>query len=209
MHTLCLKILHRSVVVTAVAPVREWCYTVKSPLRCAQHPWLRSQGIAADKPLDSVVLQRMRKLSATNKLKKAALVVMAKSLSAVRCHQVLCSCFRSSACPESCQTLCDFLSNGKVGHSAVQMLRLSVEWHVHKQDEINGLQQLFRNIDADNSGTITIDELRTALTSCNGKMSVRATASPSVVTSILLCKSEPVLNDYRNESSAAATMVCS
>jgi len=86
-----------------------------------QHPWLRSQGVAADKPLDSVVLHRMRKLSATNKLKKAALVVMAKSLS---------------------------------------------------PDEINGLQQLFRNIDADNSGTITIDELRTALTSCNGKMSV-------------------------------------
>lgn len=86
-----------------------------------QHPWLRSQGVAADKPLDSVVLQRMRKLSATNKLKKAALVVMAKSLN---------------------------------------------------PDEINGLQQLFRSIDADNSGTITIDELRTALTSCNGKMSV-------------------------------------
>ena len=93
---------------------------------CAvQHPWLRSQGVAADKPLDSVVLKRMRKLSATNKLKKAALVVMAKSLN---------------------------------------------------PDEINGLQQLFRNIDADNSGTITIDELRTALTTCNGKMSVGATA---------------------------------
>ena len=91
-----------------------------------QHPWLRSQGVAADKPLDSVVLQRMRKLSATNKLKKAALVVMAKSLN---------------------------------------------------PDEINGLQQLFRNIDADNSGTITIDELRTALTSCNGKMSVGSLAA--------------------------------
>ena len=60
-----------------------------NPVRCVQHPWLRSQGIAADKPLDSVVLQRMRKLSATNKLKKAALVVMAKSLSAVRRHQKL------------------------------------------------------------------------------------------------------------------------
>lgn len=97
-----------------------------TPCLCAaQHPWLRSQGIAADKPLDSVVLKRMRKLSATNKLKKAALVVMAKSLN---------------------------------------------------PDEINGLQQLFRNIDADNSGTITIDELRTALTSCNGNMSVGAAA---------------------------------
>ena len=53
------------------------------------------------------------------------------------------------------------------------------EERMHVQDEINGLQQLFRNIDADNSGTITIDELRTALTSCNGKMSVRSAASPS------------------------------
>ena len=96
-------------------------------LSAVQHPWLRSQGVAADKPLDSVVLHRMRKLSATNKLKKAALVVMARSLS---------------------------------------------------PDEINGLQQLFRNIDADNSGTITIDELRTALTSCNGKMSVRNRPEP-------------------------------
>ena len=93
-----------------------------------QHPWLRSQGVAADKPLDSVVLQRMRKLSATNKLKKAALVVMAKSLNS---------------------------------------------------DEINGLQQLFCSIDADSSGTITIDELRTALMSCNGKMSVCACPRPA------------------------------
>ena len=78
----------------------------KTLLRCVQHPWLRSQGIAADKPLDSVVLQRMRKLSATNKLKKAALVVMAKSLSAVRCHQVLNLSSGSTACLESCQRLC-------------------------------------------------------------------------------------------------------
>ena len=101
------------------------CQSSLTVLCAVQHPWLRSQGVAADKPLDSVVLKRMRKLSATNKLKKAALVVMAKSLN---------------------------------------------------PDEINGLQQLFRNIDADNSGTITIDELRTALTSCNGKMSVGAAA---------------------------------
>ena len=66
---------------------------------------------------------------------------------------------------------------------------------MHVQDEINGLQQLFRNIDADNNGTITIDELRTALTSCNGKMSVRSAASPSVVSSILLCKSGPVCSN--------------
>lgn len=91
--------------------------------RCfrVQHPWLKAQGAAADKPLDSVVLTRIKKLSAMNKLKKAALVVMAKSLS---------------------------------------------------QDEINGLQQLFRSIDADGNGTITVDELRTALSSLNGRLQV-------------------------------------
>ena len=81
-------------------------------LCCVQHPWLRSQGVAADRPLDSVVLQRMRKLSATNKLKKAALVVMAKSLSAVRCCQAQDLCTGSS--PKSCEGLCDSSSNGEL-----------------------------------------------------------------------------------------------
>lgn len=35
-------------------------------------------------------------------------------------------------------------------------------------DEINGLQELFRAIDADGSGTITVDELRTAIGQING-----------------------------------------
>ena len=88
-----------------------------------QHGWLKAHGAALDKPLDSVVLTRIKKLSAMNKLKKAALVVMAQSLS---------------------------------------------------EDEINGLQQLFRSIDADGNGTITVDELRTALSSLNGRLQVRA-----------------------------------
>lgn len=86
-----------------------------------QHAWLKAQGASLDKPLDSVVLSRIKKLSAMNKLKKAALVVMAQSLS---------------------------------------------------KDEINGLQQLFRSIDADGNGTITVDELRTALSSLNGRLQV-------------------------------------
>ena len=37
-----------------------------------------------------------------------------------------------------------------------------------------GLQQLFRSIDADNSGTITVDEMRTALGQINGgRLTVR------------------------------------
>jgi calcium-dependent protein kinase len=48
----------------------------------AQHPWLRQQGVAMERPLDSVVLSRMKKFSAMNKLRKAALLVIAKLLSA-------------------------------------------------------------------------------------------------------------------------------
>ena len=89
----------------------------------AQHPWLKQQGVAPDRPLDNIVLARMKKFAAMNKLKKAALLVIAKSLN---------------------------------------------------PDEIKGLQQLFRSIDGDNSGTITVDELRTAMRSLDAKLNVRA-----------------------------------
>ena len=46
----------------------------------AQHPWLKQQGAAPDKPLDSIVLRRMKNFAAMNKLKKAALLVIAKRL---------------------------------------------------------------------------------------------------------------------------------
>ena len=87
-----------------------------------QHPWLKQQGVAPDRPLDNIVLARMKKFAAMNKLKKAALLVIAKSLN---------------------------------------------------PDEIRGLQQLFRSIDVDNSGTITVDELRTAMRSLDSKLNVR------------------------------------
>ncbi len=65
----------------------------------------------------------MKKFAAMNKLKKAALLVIAKRLNS---------------------------------------------------DEIKGLQQLFRSIDVDDSGTITVDELRTAMRSLDAKLNVRA-----------------------------------
>ncbi|KAK9810447.1 hypothetical protein WJX72_010861 [[Myrmecia] bisecta] len=84
-----------------------------------QHPWLQQQGAAPDRPLDSVVITRMRKFAAMGKLKKAALLVIAKSLS---------------------------------------------------ESEISGLGQLFKSIDADSNGTITVDELRAALTKMGNKV---------------------------------------
>eukprot|EP00891_Asterochloris_glomerata_P002436 jgi/Astpho2/2436/fgenesh1_pm.00044_%23_18_t len=84
-----------------------------------QHPWLAQQGVASDKPLDNVVIKRMRQFAAMNKLKKAALMVMARNLS---------------------------------------------------HDEISGLRQLFKSIDLDNSGTITVDELKAAVNKMGNKI---------------------------------------
>ncbi|KAH0904098.1 hypothetical protein HID58_043601, partial [Brassica napus] len=41
-----------------------------------QHPWLREGGEASEKPIDSVVLSRMKQFRAMNKLKKLALKTM-------------------------------------------------------------------------------------------------------------------------------------
>ncbi|KAK2993676.1 hypothetical protein RJ640_026132 [Escallonia rubra] len=47
----------------------------------AGHPWVRVDGVAPDKPLDSAVLSRLKQFSAMNKLKKMALRVIAEYLS--------------------------------------------------------------------------------------------------------------------------------
>ena len=41
----------------------------------AGHPWIRVDGEAPDKPLDSAVLSRLKQFSAMNKLKKMAIRV--------------------------------------------------------------------------------------------------------------------------------------
>ncbi|KAB1222533.1 Calcium-dependent protein kinase 2 [Morella rubra] len=76
------------------------------------HPWIQIDGVAADKPLDSAVLSRLKQFSAMNKIKKMALRVIAQHLS---------------------------------------------------EEEIAGLKEMFKVIDADNSGQITFEELRDGL----------------------------------------------
>ncbi|KAK8935808.1 Calcium-dependent protein kinase 3 [Platanthera zijinensis] len=45
------------------------------------HPWIRVDGEASDKPIDITVLSRMKQFRAMNKLKKVALKVIAENLS--------------------------------------------------------------------------------------------------------------------------------
>ncbi|PIA54234.1 hypothetical protein AQUCO_00900644v1 [Aquilegia coerulea] len=76
------------------------------------HPWVRVDGVAPDKPLDSAVLSRLNQFSAMNKLKKLAIRVIAENLS---------------------------------------------------EEEIAGLKEMFKMIDTDNSGHITLEELKAGL----------------------------------------------
>ncbi|CAN6485130.1 unnamed protein product [Victoria cruziana] len=77
-----------------------------------EHPWIKQDGVASDKPIGNAVLSRMKQLRAMNKLKKLALKVIAENMS---------------------------------------------------EEEIKGLKEMFRNMDTDNSGTITYQELKTGL----------------------------------------------
>ncbi|KAK8960702.1 Calcium-dependent protein kinase isoform 2 [Platanthera guangdongensis] len=84
------------------------------------HPWIREDGEASDKPIDIAVLSRMKQFRAMNKLKKLALKVIAENLS---------------------------------------------------EEEIKGLKQMFSNMDTDNSGSITYEELKTGLARLGSKLS--------------------------------------
>ncbi|XP_058090878.1 calcium-dependent protein kinase 29-like isoform X3 [Magnolia sinica] len=85
----------------------------------AEHPWMREDGEASDRPIDSAVLTRMKQFRAMNKLKKLALKVIAENLS---------------------------------------------------DEEIKGLKQMFNNMDTDQSGTITYEELKTGLSKLGSKL---------------------------------------
>ncbi|MCO5581959.1 hypothetical protein L7F22_035848 [Adiantum nelumboides] len=83
-----------------------------TPMAVLNHEWVRVDGNASDRPLDSAVLGRMKQFRAMNKLKKLALRVIAGNLS---------------------------------------------------EEEISGLKNLFTNMDTDNSGTISYEELKAGL----------------------------------------------
>lgn len=45
-----------------------------------QHPWLAAQGVAPDKPLDNVVITRLRNFAGMTRLRKAAILAAASNL---------------------------------------------------------------------------------------------------------------------------------
>ncbi|KAI5068048.1 hypothetical protein GOP47_0017043 [Adiantum capillus-veneris] len=152
------------------------------------HPWLRVDGEASDKPLDIAVLSRMKQFRAMNKLKKLALKVIADRLSDEEITG-LKEMFKSMDTDGSGTLTYEELKAGlakqgaKLTEYEVRQLMeaadvdgngsidytefITATMHMNKVDKEEHLFSAFQYFDKDRSGFITRDELRDALTKHN------------------------------------------
>ncbi|KAK6131315.1 hypothetical protein DH2020_034944 [Rehmannia glutinosa] len=150
-----------------------------------EHPWLKKDGEASDRPIDSAVLIRMKQFRAMNKLKKLALKVIAENLSEEEIKG-LRQMFNNMDTDSSGTITYDELRTGlsklgsKLSEAEIKQLMeaadvdkngtidyiefITATMHRHKLDKEENLFKAFRYFDKDNSGYITRDELRQAMT---------------------------------------------
>ena len=108
-----------------------------------QHPWLAAKGAASDKPMENEIQQRLKNFQGVHKLQRQALKLIASYMP-----------------PEEVQGLRNqFLAIDK-DRNGVASLALVV--HIYSMNTSKGQKD---------SGTVTVDELREALTT-NGKLPI-------------------------------------
>ncbi|XP_073285952.1 calcium-dependent protein kinase 29 [Primulina huaijiensis] len=150
-----------------------------------EHPWLKKDGEASDTPIDSAVLIRMKQFRAMNKLKKLALKVMAENLSEeelkglkqtfnnmdtdksgtityeeLRTGLTKLGSKLSETETEQLMEAADVDKNGTIDY--IEFITATMHRHRLEKEEI--LYKAFKHFDVDNSGFITRDELRQAMT---------------------------------------------
>lgn len=152
------------------------------------HPWVREDGIASDKPIDIAVLTRMKQFRAMNKLKKVALKVIAENLSEEEIVG-LKEMFRSMDTDNSGTITFEELKAGlpklgtKLSESEVRQLMeaadvdgngtidyiefISATMHMNRVEKEEHLYKAFEYFDKDRSGYITMEELEQALMEYN------------------------------------------
>ncbi|KAI6688400.1 hypothetical protein NL676_025228 [Syzygium grande] len=149
-----------------------------------EHPWLREDGVASDKPIDNAVLRRMRQFRASNKLKKLALKVIAQNLSAEEIKglrqmfnnmdtdgsgTITFEEFRTGLSrlgskltePEMRQLMdaADVDKSGTIDYAEF----ITATINRHRLEKEDNLLKAFQHFDKDSSGFITRDELRHAM----------------------------------------------
>nr|UEN74727.1 calcium-dependent protein kinase [Silybum marianum] len=152
------------------------------------HPWMREDGDASDKPIDIAVLTRMKQFRAMNKLKKVALKVIAENLSEEEIIG-LKEMFKSMDTDNSGTITFEELKAGlpklgtKLSESEVRQLMeaadvdgngtidyiefISATMHLNRVEREDHLYKAFEYFDNDKSGYITVEELEHALKKYN------------------------------------------
>ncbi|KAL0360501.1 UNVERIFIED_CONTAM: Calcium-dependent protein kinase [Sesamum radiatum] len=149
-----------------------------------EHPWLKEDGEASDRPIDSAVLIRMKQFRAMNKLKKLALKVIAENLSEEEIKG-LRQMFNNMDTDGSGTITYEELRTGlsklgsKLSEAEIKQLMeaadvdkngtidyiefITATMHRHRLEKEEHLYKAFQYFDKDNSGFITRDELRHAM----------------------------------------------
>ncbi|XP_059318068.1 calcium-dependent protein kinase 29-like [Lycium ferocissimum] len=150
-----------------------------------EHPWLKEDGEASDKPIDSAVLIRMKQFRAMNKMKKLALKVIAENLSEEEIKglkQMFSNIDTDGSGTITYEELKTGLSRlgSKLNEAETKQLIeaadvdksgtidyiefITATMHRHRLEREENLYKAFQYFDKDNNGFITRDELRHALT---------------------------------------------
>ncbi|GLU05881.1 hypothetical protein SLE2022_229560 [Rubroshorea leprosula] len=159
-----------------------------SAVEALNHPWMREDGDASDKPLDIAVLTRMKQFRAMNKLKKVALKVIAENLSEEEIMG-LKEMFKSMDTDGSGTITYEELKAGlpklgtKLSESEVRQLMeaadvdgngtidyiefITATMHMNRMEREDHLYTAFQYFDKDNSGYITREELEHGLKEYN------------------------------------------
>lgn len=151
------------------------------------HPWLKEYGVASEKPLDSVVVDRMKHFAAMTRLRKAAILIAAKYLGADEI-QGLKELFKSfDVDGDGTITLEEFKQGLRAGMGGGDALSDAEIEKVMQEADVDGsgaidyneflastvnlsllqredvLRKMFLELDADGSGTLTVEEIEAAL----------------------------------------------
>ncbi|KAK9857574.1 hypothetical protein WJX84_007746 [Apatococcus fuscideae] len=116
-------------------------------IQILQHEWMRENGTASERPLNNVILQRMRVFANHNMFKKKALQVIASTMNAEEIAGL--------------RSLFQALDADKNGSITVEELREGMARQGSKVSQVE-IQQLLAQMDADQSGTIDYEEFLAA-----------------------------------------------
>ncbi|GAB4824128.1 hypothetical protein N2152v2_011174 [Parachlorella kessleri] len=149
-----------------------------------QHPWMRENGVASDKPLDNVILKRMGNFAKMNRMKKEAMKVIAAGMPAEEIAgleaifksidvdgsgtitaEELREALQSKGSRlrqedlEALMKMVDVDASGTIDYE--EFLAATLSQHQLMKEE--NMMRAFQHFDKDGSGTISREELREAL----------------------------------------------